>query len=188
MPKPFRNPRILTIRESAMPRDHDTILRDWRENAAKDDNANFRFLRSLKLVSDPDRIDALARGLHEEAFGRIDCTRCAHCCKTMAPAVTAEDITRIAEHLGLSREAFVAAYLTEDQDEGGHCMRVVPCPLLGADDRCTIYAVRPQACREFPHTDKEEFTSRTYLHSANALACPAVYYILKRMRQRLRRR
>jgi Fe-S-cluster containining protein len=106
----------------------------------------------------------------------------------MPPAVSAEDIGRIAEHLGLSREAFIEAYLAVDPEEGGYQMKAAPCPFLGADDRCTIYAVRPETCRQFPHTDKERFASRTYLHSANAQACPAVYYIVKRMRRGLRRR
>jgi len=168
--------------------DHDMILRDWQENAARDDDVNFRFLRSLKMVSDPERVDALAHALHEEAFGHIDCTRCANCCKTMTPAVSAEDIDRIAGHLAMSREAFITAYLVVDEDEGGYRMKAAPCPFLGADDRCTIYAVRPDDCRQFPHTHKEGFIWRTYLHSANAQSCPAVYYIVKRMRQRLRRR
>jgi Fe-S-cluster containining protein len=175
-------------REKDMPDDHDSLLRDWRENAPRQEEANFRFLRSLKLVSDPDRIDTLARELHDDAFARIDCTRCANCCKTMPPAVTEEDSRRIAAHLGMAEEAFVAAYLVEDEEKGGDCMKAAPCPFLGEDDRCTIYAVRPQACREFPHTDKEWFTTRTYLHTSNTLRCPAVYHVVKQMRRRLRRR
>lgn len=65
--------------------EHDAILRDWNASAAKNEHANFRFLRSLKMVSNPKRIDALAAELHAEAFGCIDCTRCANCCKTIPP-------------------------------------------------------------------------------------------------------
>jgi Fe-S-cluster containining protein len=171
-----------------MPDDHDAILQDWRENAARDEDANFRFLRSLKMVADEDRIDTLARELHDDAFNRIDCTRCANCCKTMPPGLTGQDIERIAGHLGLSEEAFTAAYLVANPEEGGYHMKETPCPFLGKDDRCTIYAIRPEACRDFPHTDKEGFTWRTYLHAANTLSCPAVYYIVKRMRTRSRQR
>jgi Fe-S-cluster containining protein len=171
-----------------MPDDHDAILRDWRENAAREEDANFRFLRSLKLVPDEDRIDSIAHKLHEDAFGRIDCTRCANCCKTMQPALTDEDIERITGHLDMSPEAFTAAYLEADPEEGGLRMSVTPCPFLGEDDHCKIYALRSQACRDFPHTDKEGFTSRSYLHTANTRNCPAVYYIVKRMRTRWRGR
>jgi Fe-S-cluster containining protein len=166
---------------------HDAILRDWKENAAGQDDSNFRFLRSLKMVPNPERIDRLAAGLHEEAFERIDCTRCAHCCKTMRPAVSTADIQRIAAHLTLTRKAFIETYLASNEDETGYRMNAAPCPFLGADDHCTIYEVRPRTCREFPHTDKKDFTSRTYLHAGNAQNCPAVYYIVKKMRQLLRR-
>jgi Fe-S-cluster containining protein len=171
-----------------MPDDHGAIVRDWRENAARNEDGTYRFLRSLKLVSDPDRIDSLARELHEDAFGRIDCTRCANCCKTMQPGLTDEDIERISKHLGLSPEAFTADYLEPDPEEGGRRIKAAPCPFLGADDRCTIYGVRSEACREFPHTDKKGFISRTYLHTGNTLSCPAVYHIVQGLRRRLRRR
>jgi uncharacterized protein len=112
------------------------------------------------MVSDPDRIDALARELHEELFSRIDCTRCANCCKTIQPGFTDEDIARIAAHLGMSEETFIGAYLEIDPEEGDHKTKAAPCPFLGGDDRCTIYEVRPLGCQEFPHTDKEGFTRR----------------------------
>ena len=171
-----------------MPDDHDAMLKRWRENAARDEERNFRFLRGLKLVSGPDRIDSLAGELHEEVFAAVDCTRCANCCKTIQPGFTAEDIERIAGHLGLSPQELIAAHLEIDHEEGGHRTRATPCPFLGQDGRCTIYAVRPQACREFPHTDKEGFTRRVYQHTANTLSCPAAYHVVLRLRRRLRRR
>ncbi len=170
-----------------MPDHHDRMLQSWWENAARKQDVNFRFLRSLKMVSDPDRIDALARELHEEVFARIDCTRCANCCKTIQPGFTDEDIARIAAHLGMSEETFIAAYLEIDPEEGNHRTKAAPCPFLGGDDRCTIYRVRPQACQEFPHTDKEGFTRRVYLHAENTLSCPVVYHVVKGLRRSLRR-
>jgi Fe-S-cluster containining protein len=171
-----------------MPDDHDAILRDWKANAAKNEQANFRFLRSLKLVPNPRRIDVLAAELHAEAFASIDCTRCANCCKTMSPGVTDEDAGRIAGHLGLTREQFIQTYLEVDPEDSGYRMKATPCPFLGEDDRCTIYEVRPEDCRQFPHTDKKDFTQRVYQHTDNTLVCPAVYYIVDEMRHRLRRR
>jgi Fe-S-cluster containining protein len=176
------------LKALAMPDDHDAILQDWKDNAAKHEPTNFRFLRSLKVVSNPERIDALAANLHAEAFSQIDCTRCANCCKTIPPGVSTEDIQIISGHLGLPKEKFIESYLAVDPDEGGYRMKVTPCAFLGEDDRCTIYDVRPEACRQFPHTNKEDFTSRTHLHASNTEACPAVYYIVENMRQRLRRR
>jgi Fe-S-cluster containining protein len=162
---------------------HDRLMRDWEKDAARREGRNFRFLRSLKVIPNPDDVDALARELHGEAFGQIDCTRCANCCKTMRPGVSDEDVERISARLGLSGEAFREAYLAVNE-LGEYEMKTVPCPFLGADDRCTIYEVRPEACREFPHTDKEGFTSRVYAHAANTPTCPAVFYIVEELRDR----
>src|SRR5438105_984041 len=101
---------------------HDKLLQDWRDNAARDDEGNFRFLHSLKMVPGARRIDGEARELHAEVFGTIDCTRCANCCKTMKPALSGADITRIAKHLGLSRNTFIETYLERDAENGGYRM------------------------------------------------------------------
>jgi hypothetical protein len=66
-----------------MKAEHDALVDDWRQNAARHEDRNFRCLRSLKMVSDPEHIDELAHDLHKDAFGKIDCTRCANCCKTL---------------------------------------------------------------------------------------------------------
>jgi uncharacterized protein len=76
--------------------DHDALLGEWKAQAARQEDANFRFLRSLKMVDDPEAIDQLAQALHAQIFDRIDCTRCANCCKTMAPGLNQQDIERIA--------------------------------------------------------------------------------------------
>jgi Fe-S-cluster containining protein len=170
-----------------MPDDHDALMQQWRENAGREAETNFRFLRSLKMVRNPERIDDQACALHEEVFGRIDCTRCANCCKTMPTTLTDADIDRIAAHLGMSREAFIETYLRRDRLEGAYATKGVPCPFLGSDDRCTIYEVRPATCQEFPHTDKEGFIWRTYAHADNTARCPAVYHIVRGLRQRRRR-
>jgi Fe-S-cluster containining protein len=169
----------------AMKDEHETLMRDWQQNARRNEDADFRFLRSLKMASDPEAIDALAGELHKEAFAKVDCTRCANCCKTMQPGLTDEDINRIASHLGLTSDAFAATYLKADLLEGGLRMKATPCLLLDEDNRCTICEVRPQACREFPH--KEGFIWRTYQHSANLQTCPAVYHVVRQLRRRLRR-
>ncbi|MBI3408601.1 MAG: YkgJ family cysteine cluster protein [Planctomycetes bacterium] len=167
-----------------MPDQHDDILRDWRENAARNEDRNFRFLRSLRMAPSERRVDALAGALHQEAFAAIDCTRCANCCKTMKPALIEADLKRISRHLKLSREAFISTYLETDPEEGGYRMRALPCPFLAGDGRCSIYEHRPKACREFPHTDKKGFSWRTYMHADNTLSCPGVYRIVQEMRIR----
>ncbi len=168
--------------------DHDDIVRDWKKHAEQRDEKNYLFLRSLKHRDygfDPD--DAAAE-LHERAFRSVDCTRCANCCKTMTVLLTEADIDRIARHLGTTVEEFAARYSEPDEEEAPLLkMRQQPCPFLGGDNCCTIYDVRPAACREYPHTDKEGFTTRTMLHANNAKECPAVFWIVEQLRVRARR-
>jgi len=159
----------------------DDILNDWKENAERHDERNFSFLRGLKMEDDRV-VDRDARRLHDEAFSVIDCTQCANCCKTIHPLFTEEDIERIAKHLGVDESFFRAEYLETDED-GKHRIKGLPCRFLGPDNQCTIYDVRPIDCAEYPHTDKEGFTSRTLLHADNALVCPAVFYIVEHLRK-----
>ena len=163
---------------------HDSIVADWQAHAEEHDDANYDFLCSLKHRDygfDPDEATA---DLHRQAFDIVDCTRCANCCKTMIVELDEADIERIARHLDMPREAFIETYLEPAEHESAHRMRERPCPFLGSDDLCTIYDVRPTGCREYPHTDKVGFTTRTMSQASNALQCPAVFWIVEQMRVR----
>jgi hypothetical protein len=167
--------------------DHDSIVQAWRQHAERHLEKNYRFLRSLKHRDYGFDPDELAGELHKQAFQTVDCTRCANCCKSMTVLLTEADIERIARHLGLSVQQFTERYLEPDEEEASlPKMRQQPCPFLGGDNRCTIYNMRPAACREYPHTDKEGFTSRTMLHASNATECPAVFWIVEQLRLRAR--
>src|SRR5262245_25951263 len=117
------------------------------------------------MVDDPDEVDSIARALHEEAIRKVDCLRCANCCKTMQPKVTSEDVARISAHLQMTAGEFARTYLETDPEEPGLWMKSLPCSFLGDDNRCKIYDVRPEDCRSFPHTHKQGFTHRTMGHA-----------------------
>ena len=160
------------------------IMIAWKERAGKSRQENYAFLLSLKYRS-PEKVDQLARRLHEKAFSILDCSKCANCCRTVGPKFSAEDIARIAGHLGVSQGAFSDEYLLPDNYglEDGRVAKGLPCPFLGEANECTIYAVRPVACRQFPHTSKRLFASRMNLHLRNTLHCPAVFYIVEQMKK-----
>jgi len=157
------------------PMDMDRIITDWKQNAERHDARNFKFLRSLKMKDDR-AVDRAARRLHKEAFSIIDCLRCGNCCKTLDIKITSTDAEPIAKHLNMTPGAFAEAYLVADEDGDGK-FRQQPCPLLGEDDHCRIYSVRPTDCREYPFTNKEGFVFRTMGHANRALKCPAVFWI-----------
>ena len=122
-----------------------------------------------------------------EAFRIVDCTKCANCCRTLRPVFTGEDIARIAGHLGTPRDEFITAYLERDEEEGRYRINITPYPFLGADNKCTIYDVRPEKCQGYPFTDKPDFAFSTINHANNAVVCPAVFYLVEQMKRRLGR-
>jgi hypothetical protein len=92
-----------------MPDHHDRMLQSWRENAARKQDVNFRFLRSLKMVSDPDGIDALAGELHKEVFSLMHHLRGEARGVSGLPAhgqggVHPESLSPCREHIVLSRD------------------------------------------------------------------------------------
>ncbi len=119
--------------------------------------ASPKWLRSKlfkQLKAKPPRdLDAVVHDLHDQAFKKIDCLDCANCCKTTGPLWTDRDRERVAKHLGMKTAAFETQYLRVDEDQDW-VLQTLPCPFLGADNYCSIYDVRPKACREYPHTDR----------------------------------
>jgi len=142
---------------------------------------SFLFIRSLKF-KDEDKVDKLTKNLHDEAFSKIDCLKCGNCCKISKPLLTEEDIAAIANNKQVSTKEIKRKYLEMDEDNDW-TFNSLPCPFLGEENVCEIYDSRPQDCREFPHTQKDSFASRSYQHSANTLSCPAVYYIVEKLKE-----
>jgi Fe-S-cluster containining protein len=118
-------------------------------------------------------VDKKIHHLHREAFAKIDCLECANCCKTTGPLFSNKDIDAIAGHLKLSPNSFINNYLQIDE-ENDYVLQTLPCPFLGNDNYCSIYEVRPKACREYPHTDRANQLGILKLTEKNVSICPAV--------------
>ena len=167
-----------------LPTTHDAIVDDWKANVQNHDDENFNFLRSLKRRSSK-KVDRIAQELHRDVFQIVDCTRCANCCRKLRPALSDEDIDRIANFLHQTREQFITDFLEWDERQLQYWIRSTPCPLLGVDGKCTVYDVRPQTCMEYPHTDKDDFVFSTISRANSALVCPAAFAIVEEMKERL---
>lgn len=138
---------------------------------------NKKLVQRLKKKK-PKDLDKITLQLHREAFEKIDCLECANCCKSISPIVTDKDIQRIAKHLKTKPSLFVDKYLLLDE-ENDYVFKQQPCPLLGADNYCSIYAVRPKACAEYPHTDRNKFHQLLPLSLKNTIVCPAVFEVFE---------
>ncbi len=111
-------------------------------------------------------------------------TSCANCCKTLGPDFKEADITRIAKYFKMKLPAFEAEFLQVDED-GDKVFKSMPCPFLGGDNLCSIYEVRPKACREFPHTDRKKIHQINHLTIKNTLTCPAAYLFVEKLKDKL---
>jgi Fe-S-cluster containining protein len=67
-------------------------------------------------------------------------------------------------------------------EDGDFILNHAPCPFLGADNYCSIYESRPDACREYPHTNRKKVVQIMDLTYRNTLVCPAVLEIAEKLR------
>jgi len=141
--------------------------------------ARNKFFKRIKK-SNPKNLDTVIHQLHDEAFKKIDCLDCANCCKTTGPLWTKRDRQKVSKHLGYEVLDFEKSYLKIDED-GDYVLQQLPCPFLIEDNKCGIYAERPSACADYPHTNRPKQKQILQLTELNSNICPAVESIVERM-------
>lgn len=158
------------------------LIQSWKENRKADYQDSLEFLKVLKDVQKKDRTISDLNTLHNEVFEEIDCVKCANCCKTAPPILERSDIGPLAKHMEISKKQFIKKYVLEDLT-GELTMNGVPCQFLAESGECTVYDIRPKACRQFPHTDETAYIHRAKMNAQNTIVCPAAYHILDRLKQ-----
>jgi len=158
------------------------INSEYREllNLAEADKQNLKkAVQNLKSKK-PKDLDDRIHSLHDAAFKKIDCLKCANCCKTTSPIFRDVDIKRISKGLRLKEKELITTYLRMDE-EGDYVLQKSPCAFLGSDNYCSIYEIRPLACREYPHTDRKNMHQILDLTLKNTEVCPAVADIVVKL-------
>lgn len=158
-------------------------LQKLKTKALQSKKQNKKLLQKIKKKKGRE-LDELFNDAHEKAFECIDCLKCANCCTTTGPLYTDKDIDRISKHLRLKPTDFIAQYLRIDE-EGDYVLQKVPCSFLGADNYCTIYDVRPKACADYPHTDRNKQHQLLNLNLKNTEVCPAVFEVFENIKNNL---
>tara|TARA_R110000868_G_scaffold21640_11_gene89853 strand:- start:20460 stop:20954 length:495 start_codon:yes stop_codon:yes gene_type:complete len=151
--------------------------------AKEKQSENKKFFTKLKKKP-PKNLDYVMQELHDAEFEQTDCLKCANCCKTTGPLFTNADVERMAKYFKQKPQQFIEQYLRVDE-ENDYVLQQVPCTFLGADNYCSIYDVRPKACREFPHTDRKKFQQISNLTLKNVAICPAAFNIVEEMKKRI---
>jgi len=146
------------------------------ENHDKERAERVKLMRNLHKKK-PRNLDDSFHEAHEKVFQKVDCLKCANCCKTTSPIFRDVDISRIAKKLRVTSKSFEQDYLQRDVDNDW-VLKSAPCTFLDADNTCSIYEVRPLACREYPHTNRKRMIQVMDLTLKNADICPAVSRII----------
>lgn len=157
----------------------DLIKHNHKAQALKKENRIF--FDKLKRLTYKN-LDTYFQEVHEEVFEKTDCLSCANCCKTTSPIFYNRDIERLAKHFKIKPGDFIERYLKIDEDKD-YVLRQAPCPFLGADNYCSVYEDRPNACKEYPHTDRKKISQLLDLTYKNTFVCPAVLEITEQLKK-----
>lgn len=153
----------------------------YNKQAQVQKKENQTFYKKLSLRP-PKNLDNLIHAEHEAAFEKIDCLQCANCCKTTSPIFYQRDIDRAAKAIRVRPGDFIDKYLRIDEDQD-YVLKQSPCAFLDHQNYCSIYADRPTACREYPHTNRKKMQQLLNLTFKNTLVCPAVLRITEGLKK-----
>jgi len=162
--------------------DIETDIERIRALSGEKEDENWRF-RTYVKGSDLSiaALDRLVWRHLDVVTRQIDCCACANCCKVMSPLLSARDIRRLADHLGIQKAQLINDYLRPSDEKGKYAFAQIPCRFLH-EQRCSVYDVRPGDCRSFPHLQKREFRSRLIDVIENCSICPIVYNVFERLK------
>lgn len=128
-------------------------------------------------------MDKVTPIVEAEVWKEVDCLSCANCCKSMTPTFTVKDIKRISAHFGMTPTAFKEKWLFYEKRDKDWQNKQQPCQFLDLkDNKCSIYAVRPEDCSGFPHLSKKKMVDYMHVHKQNIIYCPATYQMVERMK------
>lgn len=139
---------------------------------------NVRFCAYLKN-QDGDEIDKLVYKLNEMVSNTIDCTACGNCCKDATPCLSKRDVERLAVAKKVTDKEIEEQYTVLENEE--RICKTQPCSFL-KDNKCTVYELRPDDCRTYPHLDKKDFVHRLWMTLENYAICPIVYNVFEKLK------
>jgi len=161
----------------------ETDLAIIKRLAEHKEEENWEFRTHLKGCDiEPREIDAIVHRLYAYVSSKIDCGKCANCCRELSAALGRKDIARLARAEGVTPEEFEKKYLKRADEPGRFLVSQKPCPFLSGT-ACRHYNARPESCVEFPFLHKPDFTTRTIMVLWNLPLCPIIYNVYELLKQ-----
>ncbi|MEN9571376.1 MAG: hypothetical protein RL172_2607 [Bacteroidota bacterium] len=160
-------------------------LRSFKQKVNRN-KKQFRSFLTRVEKNEPRHLYKMMVELDKEVWSEVECLSCGNCCKTMTPTFTPADLKRIAGFFGMTVDAFKEKWLVFDKNEDDWQNKKQPCQFLNlADNKCSIYPIRPADCAGFPHFTKKKPTDYLHVHKQNIAYCPATYRLVEKMQERL---
>lgn len=159
------------------------IIIDNLEHLAKEKlDENLKFRAFLKNHADSDDLDAKFKKLHEKYFAIYDCSKCRNCCIKLKGTIPNSDLKHDAEYLGITVEDFKNKYLDDKSNNREYVTKNCPCDFFDGND-CILGDNKPETCKTFPHTDKDNRLASMWSIIDNTSVCPVVYEIIEELKQ-----
>jgi Fe-S-cluster containining protein len=161
-------------------------IRTFRKQVLKKKRIFRRFLTRLEN-NPPKAFNKAIAVAEKEVWIETDCLSCANCCKTMTPTFNKQDLLRISAHFNMTVVEFQDKWLKRERGGARDWLnKTEPCQFLNlADNKCSIYEVRPADCAGFPHLSKK-FKDYVHIHKQNVEYCPATYKLVEKMMERVK--
>ena len=176
----------------------ETDLKKIKYWAGRKEKENYQFRDWLK-ANPPHNLDEIISGLSRKYFKLIDCRKCGNCCRAYTIPISESEIKAMAIAKGIPSTAFEARYTTHtaiddvlanngqnywgDNDQEYILKMGSPkcCPML-AGNLCSVYANRPQVCREYPHLEQPDRINHLNMIINNTSVCPIVFNVFEELK------
>lgn len=146
--------------------------------AKKKEKKNYKFRTYLKNHAELDELDEQFRELHKKYFSTYDCSKCRNCCKKYCGTIPFDDVGKDAEFLGVTVDSFKKTYLKAEENYEGYNTKNVPCDFL-IDNECILCDEKPQNCKDFPYTNREDRIGSLLSIIEFTFVCPVVYEMVE---------
>jgi len=149
------------------------------EQMQEENDAFLDFLRRYPA----DELDLTVHRLNDTVSSQVDCTRCGQCCRSLMINVKPGEIPPLAQHLDLDAANFIGQYL-EQSLEGQFIINRQPCHFL-SENKCNVYDLRFQSCRDFPHLHQPDVRRRLFSIFMSYGRCPIIFNVLEMLKLEL---
>ena len=161
-------------------------IRKKFENNVKQHRSRLRRFLTKVENNPPENLDIIAEQIDKEIWKQVDCLACSNCCRNMTPTYSFKDMQRISGHFSMTIKQFKEKWLFKNR-KGEWMNKSTPCQFLDLKtNMCSIYAIRPADCAEFPHLTKKPMPDYMHVHRQNVVHCPATFKMVEKLMDKIK--